>query len=87
MSILRSKQNRPAVASEPAHAISVTSSSGGPNSGPAVGLEIRLPEIGLLALDMRMDEAYDLANELLAAVEMAQRKHQQQFGGSRASAF
>ena len=87
MSILRNRQRRPEVVPQPAHAISVTVSSGGYTSGPVVGLEIRLPERGLLTLDMRMDEAYDLANELLAAIEMAQRKHQQQFGGGPATAF
>lgn len=85
MSILHNKQKHHAVASEPAHVISVTSSSGGLTSGPTVGLEIRLPNMGLLTLDMRRDEAYALANELLAAVAMAQRKHQRQFGGGWSS--
>jgi len=80
MSILRHKSNPEITASQPAHLISVTSSPGDPTSGPMVTLEIRLPEKGLLTLDMCRDEAYDLANELLAAVAMAQRKHDQQFG-------
>jgi len=40
-----------------------------------------------LTLDMRRDEAYDLANELLAAAAMAQRKHDQQFGAVWNSTF
>ncbi|HUI78012.1 MAG TPA: hypothetical protein VLY24_08850 [Bryobacteraceae bacterium] len=67
--------------------MSVTSSSGNRTSGPTVGLEIRLPEVGVLTLDMRRDEAYDLANELLAAAAMAQRKHDQQFGAVWNSTF
>jgi len=65
----------------PAYAVSVTSSSGTLESGPTVGLEIRLPEMGVLTLDMCRDEAYDLANEILAALATAQRKHSQLFGG------
>ena len=80
MSILRNKSKVQTAVSQPAHLISVTSSSGNGISGPTVGLEIRLPEVGLLTLDMRRDEAYDLANELLAAVSTAQRKHEQEFG-------
>lgn len=60
MSILRNKPKPHIAASQPAHLINVTSSSGDLTSGPIVGLEIRLPERGVLALDMRRDEAYDL---------------------------
>ncbi|HLN03564.1 MAG TPA: hypothetical protein VK335_30030 [Bryobacteraceae bacterium] len=80
MSILGKKPKADIAGSQSEHLISVTSSSGNGASGPTVGLEIRLPEMGVLTLDMRREEAYDLANELLAAVAKAQRKHEQQFG-------
>jgi hypothetical protein len=80
LSILRRIAKQHPAVSPPAQVISVTSCSGSLTSGPTVGLEIRLPEVGLLTLDMRRDEAYDLANELLAAVAMAQRKHEREFG-------
>jgi hypothetical protein len=80
LSILRSRPKQHVGVSQPAQVISVTSGQGNLNSGPTIGLEIRLPEVGLLTLDMCREEAYDLANELLAAVTMAQRKHEQQFG-------
>ena len=82
MSILGSRPKQHVGVSQPAQVISVTSGQGNLNSGPTIGLEIRLPEVGLLTLDMCREEAYDLANELLAAVTMAQRKHEQQFGRS-----
>jgi len=87
MSILRHKPKPQTAVSQPAHLISVASSPGDLISGPMVALEIRLPERGVLALDMCRDEAYDLANELLAAVAMAQRKHDQQFGRGWNSTF
>jgi hypothetical protein len=87
MSILRNKPKTHIAVSQSEHLISVTSSSGNLTSGPTVGLEIHLPEMGLLALDMRRDEAYDLANELLAAVAKAQRQHEEQFGRGWNSTF
>lgn len=87
MSIGRNKSKAQTAASQPAHPISVTSSPGNVTSGPTVGLEIRLPDMALLALEMGRDEAYDLANELLAAVAMAQRKHDLQFGRAWNSTF
>jgi hypothetical protein len=77
---MRTRQKEQKAAPQQNQAISVTSCPGNLRSGPTVGLEIRLPEVGLLTLDMCRDEAYDLANELLAAVARAQRKHEQQFG-------
>ncbi len=85
MSTLRRPSSRHNPVPEPRHAVSVTSSPGTPQSGPMVALEIQLPQVGLLTLDMRQDEAYDLANELLAAIAMAQTKHQQEFGPTRGS--
>ena len=80
MSILHKKPKAHAPASQPSRLIRVISSSGDPAGGPTVELGIQLPELGLLSLTMRRDEADDLANELLAAAAMAQRKHEQQFG-------
>jgi len=77
---MRTRRREPIAAPQRNQAISVTSCPGNLQSGPTVGLEIRLPQVGLLTLDMCRDEAYELANELLAAVARAQRKHEEQFG-------
>lgn len=77
---MRTRQKEQTAAPQQNQVISVTSRPGDVHSGPTIGLEIRVPKMGLLALDMCRDEAYDLANELLAAVARAQRKHEQQFG-------
>ena len=77
---IRTRQKEPSAAPQRNQAVSVTSCPGDLHSGPTVGLEIRLPQVGLLTLNMCRDEAYELANELLSAVARAQRKHEQQFG-------
>jgi hypothetical protein len=87
MSILRNKPKTHIAVSQSEHLISVTSSSGNGTSAPTVGLEIRLPDMGMLTLDMCREEAYDLANELLAAVVKAQLKHEEQFGRGWNSTF
>ena len=80
MSILHKRPGKIAAAPQPSHVISITSSAGTLCSGPTVAMSIQLPEAGLLTLNMRHDEAYALARELLAAIDMARRSHQRAFG-------
>lgn len=60
--------------------ISVTSSSGSLASGPRVEIALKLVDKTGLVVDMRADEAVDLANELIMAVRMSERKYELKFG-------
>ncbi|MBZ5592770.1 MAG: hypothetical protein LAP39_11075 [Acidobacteriia bacterium] len=81
-SIIAAPQSRLAAAesSQIQPIISVTCSPGTLTAGPTVAMGIKLAgEKGLL-IDMRADEAYDLANELLTAVRRSERKYELKFG-------
>jgi len=60
--------------------ISVTCAPGDPASGPKVALGVKLAGKQGLLIEMNADEASDLANELLIAVQMSERKYQLHFG-------
>jgi len=60
--------------------ISVTCSPGTLASGPTVAMGIKLADRRGLLVEMRMDEACDLANELLMAAQLSERKYEVKFG-------
>jgi len=60
--------------------VRVTSSSGSIASGPRVEIALKLVDQTGLIVEMRTDEAVDLANELLIAVRMSERKYALRFG-------
>jgi hypothetical protein len=60
--------------------ISVACAPGDFTSGPKVALGVKLAGKQGLLIEMSADEAGDLANELLIAVQMSERKHQLRFG-------
>jgi hypothetical protein len=64
----------------PPPAISVTCAPGDLASGPKVALGVKLAGKQGLLIEMNADEASDLANELLIAVQMSERKYQLHFG-------
>ena len=60
--------------------ISVACAPGDFTSGPKVALGVKLAGKQGLLIEMNADEASDLANELLIAVQMSERKYQLHFG-------
>jgi hypothetical protein len=60
--------------------VSVTSLPGSLAFGPTVEMALRLADKTGLVVEMRLDEAVDLANELLMAVRMSERKYELKFG-------
>ena len=60
--------------------VSVTSSSGSLTAGPRVEIVLKLVDKTGLVVEMRADEAADLANELFTAVRMSERKYELKFG-------
>ena len=60
--------------------ISVACAPGDLASGPKVALGVKLAGKQGLLIEMNADEASDLANELLIAVQMSERKYQLRFG-------
>ena len=66
--------------SERQPAISVTCAPGDRASGPTVALGVQLAGRKGLLIEMKADEATDLASELLLAVQMSERKYQLRFG-------
>ena len=60
--------------------VRVTSSPGSLASGPKVEIALKLVGQTGLIVEMRADEAADLANELLIAVRMSERKYALRFG-------
>ena len=60
--------------------VSVTSSSGSLTSGPRVDIALKVVDKMGLVVEMRADEAVDLANELFMAVRMSERKYELKFG-------
>jgi hypothetical protein len=66
--------------SENQPAISVTTSAGNLASGPKVAMGIKLADDKGLLIELGVEEAFDLANELLMAIRMSERKYSLQFG-------
>jgi hypothetical protein len=66
--------------SEAPPTISVTCAPGDLASGPKVALGVKLAGKQGLLIEMNAHEASDLANELLIAVRMSERKYQLRFG-------
>jgi len=60
--------------------ISVSCSPGTLASGPTVAMGIKLADRRGLLVEMRLDEACDLANELLLAAQLSERKYELKFG-------
>lgn len=60
--------------------VSVTSSPGSLAFGPMVVMALKLADKTGLVVEMRVDEAVDLANELLIAGSMSERKYELRFG-------
>jgi len=58
----------------------VTCAPGDLASGPKVALGVKLAGKQGLLIEMNAHEASDLANELLIAVRMSERKYQLRFG-------
>jgi hypothetical protein len=73
-------ESRLAERSETPPTISVTCAPGDLASGPKVALGIKLAGKQGLLIEMNAHEASDLANELLIAVRMSERKYQLRFG-------
>jgi hypothetical protein len=69
--------------SETQPTICVTCSPGSLPFGPTVALGIKTADKRGLLVEMNVDEASDLANELLMAVQMSERKYELQFGTPR----
>ena len=61
-------------------AVSVTSSCGSLAFGPKVEMAFKLVDRTGLVVEMRADEAIHLANELVVAVRMSERKYEMAFG-------
>jgi len=76
------RERRPASAAsrELQPMISVTCSPGTLASGPTVAMGIKLADTRGLLVEMRLDEACDLANELLLAAQLSERKYELKFG-------
>ena len=60
--------------------VSVTSSWGSLTSGPRVDIALRRVDNTGLLVEMRPDEAIELANELFMAARMSERKYELKFG-------
>jgi len=82
VSIRHAGESRPAIGerSEPPPTISVTCAPGDPATGPKVAMGVKLTGKQGLLIEMNADEASDLANELLIAVRMSERKYRLRFG-------
>ena len=66
--------------SEALPVISVTCTPGDPASGPKVAMGIKLAGKRGLLVEMNVEEASELANELLMAAQMSEHKYQLHFG-------
>jgi hypothetical protein len=82
LSVVSAKESKLAVGEEPESqpSVSVTSSPGSLAVGPTVEMTFRLADKAGLVVAMRVDEAVDLANELLLAVRMSEHKFELKFG-------